>query len=257
MAIDLATGASDTSSMTLRVLRLPFSIDPLIAEARRRARQRRLLFVLSLVALAGVAAFVTFALRPAPHVLTAVAGPHGGYAQISGMTLIAFDRASPNCSPPERAKSGLSVVPFYPLYCIHLVPPEAGGLDQVWELTAAVKLLGRSGAPILPQDLRRVGLTVRGPTTVFFQVRKFGRRSGRTGVRALALSPTYTGFSGFYQSHPNWAINGGVAGEFPANGSGPVSYVFAWVTHRSVVWISVSGGSPAQAQEIARRAGPT
>jgi hypothetical protein len=50
-------GASDNGSMTLHIPRLPFSLDPLIAEAKRRARQRRLLLaVLALVALGGAGA---------------------------------------------------------------------------------------------------------------------------------------------------------------------------------------------------------
>lgn len=48
-------GASDTGVMTLYVPRLPFSLDPLIAEAKRRARQRRFLIALVVVALAAAA----------------------------------------------------------------------------------------------------------------------------------------------------------------------------------------------------------
>ena len=39
--------------MTLRVLRLPFSLDPLMAEAKRRARQRRLLVAVLLALIVG------------------------------------------------------------------------------------------------------------------------------------------------------------------------------------------------------------
>jgi hypothetical protein len=49
--------------MTLRVPRLPFSVDPLIAEARRRARQRRLVLALVALALAGGAVGTALALR--------------------------------------------------------------------------------------------------------------------------------------------------------------------------------------------------
>jgi hypothetical protein len=55
--------------MTLRVPRMPFSLDPLIAEATRRARRRRLLLALGVAA--GAAVAVTFALRSG-------AGPAGG-----------------------------------------------------------------------------------------------------------------------------------------------------------------------------------
>lgn len=50
--------------MTAQVPRLPFSLDPLIAEAKRRARQRRLVVVALALALVGVAIGATFVLRP-------------------------------------------------------------------------------------------------------------------------------------------------------------------------------------------------
>lgn len=50
--------------MTLHVLRRPFALDPLMAEAKRRARQRRLLVaVVTLVLLGGGAAGAAFFLR--------------------------------------------------------------------------------------------------------------------------------------------------------------------------------------------------
>ena len=51
--------------MLSHVPRLPFSLDPLIAEAKRRMRRRRLLGAALVLALAGVAAAATFALRGA------------------------------------------------------------------------------------------------------------------------------------------------------------------------------------------------
>jgi hypothetical protein len=47
--------------MTLHVSRMPFSLDPLMAEAKRRARRRRLLLALSVAA--GAVAATTFALH--------------------------------------------------------------------------------------------------------------------------------------------------------------------------------------------------
>ena len=52
--------------------RLPFSLDPLMAEARRRARQRRALVVLGLVLLAVVVGGVALSLR-------SPGGPNGGH----------------------------------------------------------------------------------------------------------------------------------------------------------------------------------
>jgi peptidoglycan hydrolase-like protein with peptidoglycan-binding domain len=52
--------------MTQHALRLRFSLDPLIAEAKRRARQRRVLVAVVTLALVGAGVGATFALRPSP-----------------------------------------------------------------------------------------------------------------------------------------------------------------------------------------------
>lgn len=49
--------------MTVHIPRLPFALDPLMAEAKRRARQRRLLIAVFLLALIGGAAGASLALR--------------------------------------------------------------------------------------------------------------------------------------------------------------------------------------------------
>lgn len=59
--------------MTLPIPRLPFSLDPLIAEAKQRARRRRWLILLA-VALAAVAVAATLELRPASGSGPAVGG---------------------------------------------------------------------------------------------------------------------------------------------------------------------------------------
>jgi hypothetical protein len=58
--------------MTVQVPRLPFSLDPLIAEARRRARQRRFLIALVAVVVALAMGGAVFATRSAASL---VAGP--------------------------------------------------------------------------------------------------------------------------------------------------------------------------------------
>ena len=63
-------------SMLASLQRLPFRLDPLIAEAKRRARQRRTLIALAALLLAGLAAGLTFAFR----------SPGGGSPNGGGLT---------------------------------------------------------------------------------------------------------------------------------------------------------------------------
>ena len=60
--------------MTLHTWRLPFALDPLIGEARRRARQRRVLGALAVLLAAGSAVGLTLGLR------SPGGGPSGGLA---------------------------------------------------------------------------------------------------------------------------------------------------------------------------------
>lgn len=81
-ALDLRPGASDNGAMTLRAPRLPFSLDPLIAEAKRRARQRRVLIALGILVAAGLAAGLTFAFR----------SPGGGSPNGGGLTSASYSQ---------------------------------------------------------------------------------------------------------------------------------------------------------------------
>jgi hypothetical protein len=63
LGLDARPGANDTSAMTLHVPRLPFALDPLIAEAKRRARQRRYLLTLSALILVALATGLTLGFR--------------------------------------------------------------------------------------------------------------------------------------------------------------------------------------------------
>lgn len=68
--------------MTLRAPRLPFSLDPLIAEAKRRARQRRVLIALGILLAAALAAGLTFAFR----------SPGGGSPNGGGLTSASYSQ---------------------------------------------------------------------------------------------------------------------------------------------------------------------
>jgi hypothetical protein len=79
--LDGGSGATDNGAMTLHVLRLPISLDPLIAEAKRRARQRRLLLAaLGVVVAAGAVIGVTLASRGSDRPRTAIVGTPGCHA---------------------------------------------------------------------------------------------------------------------------------------------------------------------------------
>lgn len=60
-ALDVFGGAINNGAMAEHVPRPPFSLDLLIAEAKRRARQRRTLIVLAALFLAALAAGLAFA----------------------------------------------------------------------------------------------------------------------------------------------------------------------------------------------------
>lgn len=64
-ALTQGSGANDNGAIVFHLPRLPFSADPLIAEAKRRARIRQLLVVAAVVVLAGSVAGATLALRSA------------------------------------------------------------------------------------------------------------------------------------------------------------------------------------------------
>jgi len=64
------------------IRRLPLSLDPLIAEAKRRARQRRLLIALGVLLVAGLAAGLTFAFR----------SPGGGSPNGGGLTTASYSQ---------------------------------------------------------------------------------------------------------------------------------------------------------------------
>jgi hypothetical protein len=113
--------------MTLHVPRLPFSLDPLIAEAKRRARLRRLLVALIAVVVAAAAAVLTEELRaqgpvgPVPANLTVLVVSqyfpgHGALAPESlygGRALfhLKCDPASGNVADPAKACAAIAAQP--------------------------------------------------------------------------------------------------------------------------------------------------
>lgn len=79
--------------MTAHIPRLPFALDPLMAEAKRRARQRRFLIVVGVLALVGGAAGAVVLFRsPGGPPSSLPAGLGGGSAQTRGTVLGQFPR---------------------------------------------------------------------------------------------------------------------------------------------------------------------
>lgn len=62
--LDRRSGANDTSVMTAHAAESPLSLDPLIAEAKRRTRRRRLFVVALLILVGAVTAAVAISTHP-------------------------------------------------------------------------------------------------------------------------------------------------------------------------------------------------
>jgi hypothetical protein len=97
--------------MSVHVPRLPLSLDPLIAEAKRRARQRRVLLALVVSAVVAAGAVLGFEFRglgsvtPVPAKLTVLAvGQNGGRALFH----LRCHPASGNVAAPAKACAAIA-----------------------------------------------------------------------------------------------------------------------------------------------------
>lgn len=131
--------------MTVHARRLAFSLDPVIAEAKRRMRQRRLLIAGLIVALAAIGAGTTFALRgpggPAG-LAPAGAGHASAAANIDGFSIsypAAWKRVDWNCWIGTGSYLLLTTARPTPKCGSTLPPSEQLGRDgvAVWFGTAA------------------------------------------------------------------------------------------------------------------------
>src|SRR5881275_1385378 len=100
--------------MTVRAPRLPFSLHPLVAEARRRARQRRVLVALAAVVVIAAGAVLGVELRglgsatPLPAKLTVLAvGENGGRALFH----LRCDPAGGDVAQPAKACAAIAAQP--------------------------------------------------------------------------------------------------------------------------------------------------
>ena len=97
--------------MTLHIPRLPFTLDPQMAEAKRRARRRRLILVLALAA--GAVAAVTFNLQSG--------GGSGGASSLTGNV------QPPRQTPPPHRVSSIQVIHDGPLSSVNMM------VNNLWQ----------------------------------------------------------------------------------------------------------------------------
>src|ERR1700749_253409 len=97
--------------MTLHALRLPFALDPLIAEAKRRARQRRVLLAIAVAVVVAVAIVTAeFMIRasaaPVPRAAAPGCAGKAAPATSTGAGFLRRDEASMLCliTPPTGAQ---------------------------------------------------------------------------------------------------------------------------------------------------------
>jgi hypothetical protein len=134
----------------LHTWRLPFSLDPLMAEAKRRMRNRRFLIAAIVLGLAAIAAGVTFALRapPPPPTGSATASVRAvrlsfrypaawtradckrGFSFGASLMILTKDGSRPDCGsldwPPNQQIGGNGIV----VYWLTSVGPGVGGVPS-------------------------------------------------------------------------------------------------------------------------------
>jgi hypothetical protein len=189
--------------MTLHVPRLPFSLDPLIAEAKRRARQRRVLVALVLAVVVAAGAVLGFELRglgavaaPVPANLTvlAVAQDSGALGLKGGRALfhLRCDPAGGNVAQPAKACAAIAAQPSLvtnPKRSLEWPIDTVGFATTFWYITITGRLNGRP-----------VHFNGESPwTTQIALIDKLGLASPHG--QPLRLEPLRHGFVGMNQTH--------------------------------------------------------
>lgn len=153
--------------MTLHVPRLPFALDPLIAEAKRRARQRRLLLAaLVLVAVAGAAALVfgSSSGGPSPGGLSALqggeanAGRPASTAELREMTQVfgypLVRGGVLGAAWVSRTNPDIGLVLAYPGHWLSAVQPGSYPMHRGEATTISPKQLPEAAEPIAAYLIR-------------------------------------------------------------------------------------------------------
>jgi hypothetical protein len=255
--------------MELRVPRLPFSLDPLIAEAKRRANRRRLFHASLLVVLAGAAAVAVLALPPS-HRLTLPPRHRLGIERIPGMTRIK------NQFIPGASSCGSKAV--LPGHSVAVRTSFCGSrwfsglFEQVWVPSAAV---AAEGVPRLRRRFPGWGAAApppiapdhRGPVEVqvtVLNLLSWPQVEQRRIREAKQIVPTgYSEDRAVFTPLPQWTINGGVARQIDSRNNGGLNrFQFIWAAGTHIVMVAVYGGKGNrltlhEAQHVAALAGPS
>jgi len=213
---------------------LTFSLDPLMAEAKRRMRRRRVVLVVAAVVVAAALVLTVQPWHGGGHAL-GVSASDTAIAQIPGMTRVRSD-----------------IVGFCPGPHACTMREVRRDREETWILTSAYSERGRSNVP--------AAFARAHPGPVIVTDGWFRLASTR---QAQQLVRNY--FSERpYPTRPAPAVNGGVARKFDfplhtARAGVPAPDIeFFWARGRTVVYVSVVGVrlTAAEAQQIARLAHP-
>jgi hypothetical protein len=261
--------------MELRIPRLPFSLDPQIAEAKRRANRRRLLLAGLLVVLMGGAIGATLALRSPPqsHQLTLPPSQQLGIERIPGMTKISDSFVPGASSCPTLGGTGKAVLPrFEPVQWSFCGSGWFSGmLQQTWVSSAAVaaegvgrlrQRVGLGGARLgLPLSVKDRPGPVEVQVTVLSLLSWPGVEQKRSREARQIVPTGYSEQGATFTPLPRWAINGGVARQIHAHyNEGLNRFQFIWAAGTHIVLAAVYGGSRLtlnEAQRVAALAGPS
>jgi hypothetical protein len=262
--------------MELRVPRLPFSLDPLIAEAKRRANRRRLLLASLLVVLVGPAAATAFGLRSPPSQRLTLPPRHRlGIERIPGMTRIKNQFIPGPSSCPNGHRKAVLPGHFAPIRTSFCGSRWFSGLfEQVWVPSAAVAAegvtrlrrrvpgWGAAGPPPSMERPRRGPVEVQVTVLNLLSWPQVKQRRIREAKQIVPTGYSERGGRATFTPLPQWAINGGVARQIDSKfNEGLNRFQFIWAAGTHIVMVAVYGGKggrlPLQeAQHVAALAGP-
>ena len=197
-----AAGATDNGAIVLHVQRSPFSLDPLIAEAKRRARKRNLVVVAAVLVIAACIAGATVALRSAGGGIATRARHRYTFSveSVNSSRIVNNAKYVSILSPVALSKRKLARTPLFNVTgAFHLVGKRAQG-SEVCSFTKTI-----TGSTAFPN--------ANGKTVT---VRVYGRKSPSLAARTCKAFETFSlSWLDYEKAHGYGASNAGLG---PFNG---------------------------------------